>query len=149
VQLSWEFDLGPQNYYSEPLSGTDYQTKFSVQGETHHWWFNPGGNLLLDEDATTNTQYAFRSLGLEVSDTFRPTIRDTITLALDLTTYNYYQTSPSRKDTTWNPHLSALHNLTDKWALLADFGYTTNSSTIPSGYSYNRFVVGAGVSRSL
>jgi tetratricopeptide (TPR) repeat protein len=149
LQVGWEFDVGPQDYFSAPLSGTDYQTRFSAQMETRSIWLNPGAFVLLDNDSTTNYQYAFRSVGWELSDTFRPTIRDTVILALDFNTYSYYLSNPSRVDTTWNPRLSVLHSINDKWSILGDLGYTSNISSIPSTYAYTRFVVGAGISRSL
>jgi tetratricopeptide (TPR) repeat protein len=148
-QVGWEFDLGPQDYFSSPLSGTDYQTRFSAQLETKSAWLNPGAFLLLDNDSTTNYGYVYRSYGWELSNTFRPTLRDTVTLALDYTYYNYYLSSPLRQDTTWNPHVSVLHSINDKWSILGDLGYTSNGSTIPSTYTYTRFVTGVGLSRSL
>ncbi len=82
-------------------------------------------------------------------DTVRPTSRDTLSAGVDVVYYNYYTGTAGRLDTTYSPHVSWIHALTDKWSTTGQLGYTSNSSTVPSSYSYNAFTIGAGISRAL
>jgi hypothetical protein len=144
LQLQGEFDVQPQDYFTEPFSGIDYLGKVTLQAETGTGWLAPGLSAWYEDDYATNTEYLFHSKGAGIYNIFRPTIRDSINLGVDYMNYNYVDSSGGRVDNTWSPKMTYLHTFDDKWSLIADCSYTTNASTEGNAYSYNRWVFGAG-----
>jgi hypothetical protein len=106
-------------------------------------------SLTLEDNLANGSDWKYRGYTVSLFDTLRPTSKDAITGSLDFISYSYYDNSQGRSDFTISPHASLVHTLTDKWALVGQLSYTTNSSTVPGTFSYNRFVAGAGISRSL
>ena len=68
----------------------------------------------------------------------QPTTSDIINAGFDFILYNYYISSTNRSDTTLSPHVTRIHNLTDKWALTGQMSYTDNISTVPLSDSFLR-----------
>ena len=149
-RLQTELYVRPQDFYTDPdLSGTDYVLRFTIQRETPDLYLNPGLSLTLEDNSAAGGDFKYRGYTVSLFDTLRPTSKDLINGGLDLISYDYYTNSQGRSDFTISPHISLLHNLGAKWALTGQLSYTTNSSTVPTSYSYNRFVIGAGISRAL
>jgi hypothetical protein len=123
--------------------------RLTVQRETPDVFLNPGASLTLENNSASGDDWKYRGYTISLFDTVRPNANDTLSLGLDIVRYDYYASFSGRSDTTLNPHLNALHKLSDKWALTGQVSYTTNASTEADDYSYNRFVIGFGVSRSL
>lgn len=149
TRLEWEAAFKPQTYYiSDYLSGTDYETRGTIRYEAGKPYWNPGGHVVLERDNAQDPDWKFTSVGFGVFDVMRPTSKDTLTLETDYTIVDYSSSSAGRKDHDLTLHGSWLHPLSNNWSLLGDVAYTTNSSTEPDTYAYNRFVLGFGASKS-
>lgn len=117
-------------------------------GGSRFW--NPSITLAFNLNPTEGTEYAYTGFGATLSDAIYWDELLKFTALADFQLLNYNKrSSGSRSDKTLSLGLNASRKLGRKWALLADFRYTKNTSNLADSYSYSRFVVSAGASYSL
>ena len=150
LQLNFEFSIRPQTNYSEAgLSGPDYSPRFSLKGETSSPYLNPGGNLSYEIYKAQDLNLAYNAWDAGLFNSAKLSASDTLTLSFDYISTKYSDASIARSDNNITAHLSALHTLSTRWSILGDTSYVNNVSTVPASYSYNRFLIGAGIACSI
>lgn len=150
TQLELDADYRPQTFYIDNyLSGPDFQLKATVRNDTGSTYFNPGADILLEHDSAQDSDWLYTTVGAGIFDVMHITGKDTATFNLDYSNIDYSSNSAGRKDNTVVIHGSWLHLLANHWALIGDLSYTVNSSTESDEFSYNRYVIGFGISKSI
>ncbi|MGZ3687080.1 MAG: tetratricopeptide repeat protein [Bdellovibrionota bacterium] len=148
LQFMLEGYARPSLYFTQTdYTGIDSIVRFSTKYESDNRFFNPAGNLFFEYDSTSGNIGTFWSSGVELSNTFRFTPKNTGVLSVDLANFSYYLVS--RQDSNFVTHASWVTQLNSHWSILGDAAFIWNNSNLNLTYTYIRWTVGAGVSWTL
>lgn len=152
-QISTELDVyfRPQKYYvDDGESGLTIFTRASGRFDYGHKWFNPSASLSYESNKANSGTYRENTIGIGASNLFKITPVDNLGFYFDFLSTKYPNFSTDiRTDKNYAFRLNHAHTFNSKWTLLVDLSYSTNRSSIPDTYTYNRLQSGLGISWSL
>jgi hypothetical protein len=145
TQLSLESYYRPAKYYASPdQDGYGVTVRASLQRDTGHTWWNPTWTLSADRNDSTGATFNSWGGSVGITNVMRPTGKDTVSLAAQVTSYNYLLSTPKRYDQLFVLRLNEIRRITDRLTGILDLSYQLNNSTEEALYSYTQPVISGG-----
>ncbi len=121
---------------------------WKTEGSSAFW--NPAITANFALSQTTGTEYRNFATGVSLLNTLRWIENWNMTAGADFTLTRYSARSAgARQDTLLGVSAGVNRRLGNRFTVLGDFRFAVNTSNIPSSFSYNRLVAGAGLSYAL
>ncbi|MEN9724460.1 MAG: hypothetical protein RJB38_2446, partial [Pseudomonadota bacterium] len=147
LQVTLEASLRPLVNFSQSDyggTGSGFRLMYRRDGTTRY--FNPIALLSVDSTGTKNTTYRATATTASLSNLMRLPGDHQLTPAVDYIQTHYALADPVRTDRTWVVRASYARPVSARWTYLGDLSFTANRSNLSGSYSFDRWVVGVGLS---
>ncbi len=147
LQLQLDASYRPLiNFAQADFGGTGMGVRLSYRRDGATRYFNPVASASWDHSGTRNTSFRSTALSGSLSNLLRLPNDHQLTPGIDYIRTDYALADPVRNDTTLVMRMAWARPVSAQWTYLGDFSYTANTSNLSGAFTFNRWVVGFGVS---
>jgi len=155
-KLAFETGFRPQSFLTDETTGTAQRTGNSYFARTAlrtdsglNSWLKPELSVSGEYLNTNGVDFRGTNFAFDLSNTLRILGRDALSFGANLQLVNYPDRADgARADTTLGVRASYVMPISTTFAFLADINWSKNISTVPSLFSYSKFISGVGINVS-